>query len=32
MGSFFSEVKLNEELPNSKEKGFSPIYRKKGVT
>jgi hypothetical protein len=22
----------NEEVPNSKQEGFTPIYRKKGIT
>lgn len=32
MGGGSSVPCYNQELPNTKEKGFSPIYRKKDVT
>jgi len=31
MGSSTGPVAYNEEVPNSKEEGFTAIYRKKGV-
>jgi hypothetical protein len=31
MGAAQNNVTINQELPNTKEKGFSSVYRKKGV-
>jgi hypothetical protein len=31
MGNSHESIIYNEEVPNSKEEGFTPIYRKKGI-